>query len=110
MIYTSYFAKARRLRGRLVSIALYPPRGMKVESEPRLAPSRELLRAYKAGEVDEAKYTEIFMRQLAKLDPIEIGRKLEGSILLCYEGPGKFCHRHLVAEWLRKAGFRVVEI
>lgn len=25
-------------------------------------------------------------------------------VLLCYEKPGDFCHRHLVAEWLNKSG------
>jgi hypothetical protein len=24
---------------------------------------------------------------------------------MCYEKPGSFCHRHLVAEWLRENGF-----
>lgn len=26
-------------------------------------------------------------------------------ILLCYEKPSDFCHRHLVAEWFEKGGF-----
>ena len=25
--------------------------------------------------------------------------------LVCYEKPGDFCHRHLVAEWLRENGY-----
>ena len=30
--------------------------------------------------------------------------KLDSVILLCYEKPGDFCHRHLVADWLTKNG------
>lgn len=30
-------------------------------------------------------------------------------VLLCYEKPKDFCHRHLVAEWLNKAGFECKE-
>lgn len=29
--------------------------------------------------------------------------------LVCYEAPDKFCHRHLVAEWLNSAGYNVNE-
>lgn len=45
---------------------------------------------------------------LDKLDPEQVIKELEGFtgvssdkiILLCYEKPGDFCHRHLVADWL----------
>ena len=30
-------------------------------------------------------------------------------ILLCYEKPGDFCHRHLVADWLTKNGVNCIE-
>ena len=30
--------------------------------------------------------------------------KLDSVILLCYEKPGDFCHRHLVADWLTNNG------
>ena len=29
--------------------------------------------------------------------------------LICYENPSDFCHRHLVAEWLKKNGFECEE-
>jgi len=31
-------------------------------------------------------------------------------ILLCYEKPGDFCHRHLVADWLTKNGLKTIEL
>ena len=29
--------------------------------------------------------------------------------LLCYEKPDDFCHRHLVADWLNKNGYKCEE-
>lgn len=47
-------------------------------------------------------YVESYYETVLKpLDPGEILMKLkEGSILLCYEEPEDFCHRHIVAAWL----------
>ena len=41
-------------------------------------------------------------------------RRVEGHwhddiALICYEKPFDFCHRHLVAQWLRDNGFRCSE-
>ena len=30
-------------------------------------------------------------------------------VLVCYEIPSDFCHRHLVADWLRERGFDIEE-
>ena len=52
-----------------------------------------------------------WLERLAALDPHQVARELgDHAILLCWEDPGKFCHRHLVANWLRKSGFEVSEI
>jgi len=49
---------------------------------------------------------------LDKLDPKEVYEELgEDAILLCWEEPGEFCHRHLVAEWLMKhLGIEIKEL
>ena len=45
---------------------------------------------------------------LVDLDPLVVARKLKDLVdwkptfMLCYETPEKFCHRHVVAEWLEK--------
>lgn len=37
--------------------------------------------------------------------------KTDKVVLLCYESPEKFCHRHLVADWLNEGtGMNVQEI
>lgn len=35
--------------------------------------------------------------------------KVPEIALICYEKPPNFCHRHLVAEWLRRNGFECEE-
>lgn len=97
MIYTSYFAKYRGPDG--VSIALWPPRGYKGEQYKDLAPSRDILLAYK-NNPDEIAYEQEYNGQLSTLDKQKVIQDLDGKVLLCYEGKNKFCHRHLVAKWL----------
>ena len=63
---------------------------------------------------DTEKYTERFNAEiLAKCDAQSIydnelahNAKIRGKdkvVLLCYESAEKFCHRHLVADWLNDA-------
>ena len=92
-----------------VSIARYPPwRGpsaFKGRRYQALAPSKALLSAWKAGEISQAKYIEWFYQEtLSPLNPAQVFKELGAdAILLCYEPPGEFCHRRIVAEWLEKA-------
>ena len=65
-----------------------------------LAPSRELLKI-----VDEQIYRQLYYEQvLSKLDAQQVYADLgPDAILLCWESPGKFCHRRIAAEWMEKA-------
>jgi uncharacterized protein (DUF488 family) len=79
--------------------------------EPLLAPTREILDAYRKREIDWAEYESRFNtllreREVEKL--FELGA-LDRTCLLCSEPePGK-CHRRLVAEYLQ-AGLGGIEI
>jgi len=92
---------------RAVSIARYPPwrgssayRGKKYLA---LAPSKTLLKAWKTGEISQAEYTQRFYQETL-LDPSQVFQELGAeAILLCYEDPGKFCHRRLVTSWLEES-------
>lgn len=77
---------------------------------PELMPTSKLLWDYKQGVVNQEGYTEQYNAQLALLDPHKIAEEIgDNAILLCFEGPSKFCHRHLVAAWLNKHGYNVTE-
>ncbi len=70
---------------------------------PELAPTREILDAYRKGEGGWAAYERDFLRLMA-LRRVEsnIPRELiHESCLLCSEDTPEQCHRRLVAEYLR---------
>ena len=59
-------------------------------------------------------YTKLYYETiLSKIDVGQVKKIFEESVgtpcLMCYERPEKFCHRHLVAEFLNKNGFTVEE-
>ena len=108
MIHTSYYAKYRGMDG--VSIARYSPKWFKGGRDIELAPSAQLLLDYKHGHINDAIYSTYYRTQLDKLDPAKVYERLDGKVLLCYEKSTSFCHRHLVATWLRENGYEVQEL
>lgn len=56
------------------------------------------------GKIPEEENNQYYVQEywnqvLSKLDPEQIYRELDNSILLCYEPNTEFCHRHIVAAW-----------
>ena len=111
---TGYFAKAKQYADAgfaLVSIALkqpwFLPNGLRLFQLRHLAPSEELLALKDNPIVYAPKYmADILSEQnaeamLARLRNIATEAKTDKVVLLCWEAPGKFCHRHLVSSWLR---------
>lgn len=95
-IYTSNYARARKLPSHLtpVSISRGVPRFFSGASEKRLAPTWEMLK--KPREI----YDAMFIDYLSKLDAQVILNALpENPVLLCYETHNDWCHRRAVAEW-----------
>ena len=127
MIYTSYFGNIKKLKLKnpqlvLVSIAGKTPEWFDGKKLPELMPKYVWWKEWHDKYLDdESGIGEEFYRNryndtvLSKLDPRSIKYKLrcisdgKDVCLLCYETPDAFCHRHLVAEWLRDAGISCVE-
>ena len=112
-IATGYFAKSRAYADAgyaLVNIAKvapwFLPKELHLYSLPQLAPTDEILKLKN----NPMEYEPMYRAQiLSSLNPKVIyqrlwqicdSAKLDKAALLCYESPDKFCHRHLVAEWL----------
>ena len=117
-MYTTYFATLRKLPPGCVPIAICakPPAWYRGICYGKLAPRYGFFSEWKKTG-DDAYYTRCFQEQvLAHLDARTVYDELvslagTGDIaLVCYEAPDKFCHRHLVAEWLRENGFDVSEL
>lgn len=101
-MYTSYFGLMNRhpeLASKVVAIS----RGVGKWYEGRryldLAPSWGLVNLR-----DHEVYEREYRRQvLDRLDPAKVIQDLgEDAILLCWEKPGEFCHRRIVAAWLEE--------
>lgn len=102
MIMTSYFARYHGDNG--VCIARFPPDGYEGVSYPLLFPPAKELHKFKYHIIPQKEFEEAYKRKvLAKLDPFQIVRDLDGKVMLCYEGEDDFCHRRLVADWIQNA-------
>ena len=135
MIYTSYFAKLKSLPDNIIPISICgkAPGWYKGLQYKKLAPKFDFFMKWK-GNHDNEYFTKCFNEQV--LEPLNINDTLyeiyellpenEKTIwkmtnclpwenphvhiaLICYEKSSDFCHRHLVAEWLKENGFNVEE-
>lgn len=62
--------------------------------------------------MDHNEYTRQYLQLLIdrKADPQEILDLPDGTMLLCYETPTDFCHRHILADWVElKTGVHIPE-
>ncbi len=103
MIVTSYFGNWRNWPKDLKPLAIcryLPNMSKQIEQELRLAPPDALLKKYKSGEFNQADYEKAYLKLLDGYDPEVVAQVLDGTILICYEKPPAFCHRHIVAKWL----------
>lgn len=110
LIYTSYFAQVKNLPSDIVpiSIAAKQVPGWRYPVYKALAPTYNILYDYKR-DGDKDHYVAAYLRDVLRY---LFQEKLSGGkdiALICYEKSGSFCHRHVVARWLGKAGFVVKE-
>ena len=110
MIYTGYYSKLKTYREaglKTVSISRSEPKSIVVDGKiPELAPNQELYERYKAGNISEMEYTSIYLDQLDALGIRDILLKIhqygDDVVLLCWEAPKNFCHRHILAYYINK--------
>jgi hypothetical protein len=106
MIFTSNFHISGHLpQGVAVSRGI--PRGWQGRIYKPLAPSWDLVKIQ-----DPQEFIRLYRAQvLDRLEARQVVRELGGDdfLMLCWEPPGEFCHRRVVAAWLQKELGRVVE-
>ena len=118
-IYTTYFAKLNKLPKDIVVIPIsngipkYLDSSLSGMKYKKLIPPWYIVKDYQEDK-DEAKYTARYKELILNhLDPTvvcaELERMSQGKdvALVCYEKSGDFCHRHIVSEWMREAGYDV---
>uniref|UniRef100_A0A7C3Z3B1 DUF488 domain-containing protein n=1 Tax=Desulfobacca acetoxidans TaxID=60893 RepID=A0A7C3Z3B1_9BACT len=99
MIFTSSFQTAGHFP-QAVAISRGLPRGWQGRVYKALAPSWSLVKT-----TDQTRFIRLYKAQvLQKLNARQVLRDLGGDdfILLCWEAPGEFCHRLVVAAWFKK--------
>ena len=111
MILTSTFYSKGLAGKNLVSVARSNPRWFKGADCKLLAPSWPLLDDYKSKRINWDEYVTRYTRDvLDRLDVNKVGLQLDGWILLCWESPDDpHCHRHIIAQWLTRAGYPAEE-
>lgn len=110
------YAKCHAERDRNDLLFFAEERGIDYEHRPELAPTQDILDAYKKKKgkqkkIDWAAYERKFLklmaqRKIEKIDPAE----LNGACLLCSEDKPHHCHRRLVAEYLNRKWGGTVDI
>lgn len=136
MIYTSYFGRGRAKdndgwRENVIPVAICakPPKGFTGKWYKKLAPPYDLLMEWKRdpnnddyfGLKRKAYYDAVLnnldiravLRDLQRFYPgctmpLWLSKR-DHIVLLCYEKPGDFCHRHFVAQWLNDNGIKCEE-
>jgi hypothetical protein len=94
-----------------VAICLYPPIDWSGLRFPALEPERDIFFAIKNGQLTQKEYEKLYRENtLGKLDPQTILSMFNKNVLLCWEDPGEFCHRRIVAKWIQESiGIEVPE-
>lgn len=99
---TSYFAKSGN-NPRAVAISNGTKGFDRIRKCEALIPPWWLVDQLKRKETTAEEFTRIYRAQLDKLNPRLIAAQLgDEAILLCWEKPGDFCHRRIVADWLKE--------
>ena len=123
MFYTSYFAKMKSIPEGMIpiSICAKAPDWYNGLQYKRLAPTYDTLMRYKSNGDTEEFERDYKSQVLSKLnidDVVEelvdlvydVDTRFNSICLLCFEKSGDFCHRHLVAEELKKYGYDCEEL
>ena len=117
MIYTTYFDNIKNLPNNIVTISICgkAPEWYTGEKYKKLAPKYGFFMEWKKNK-DNKYYIEHFDDEvLSTLNQLDVVRELyeiagedKDIAIVCHEPIG-FCHRHLVASWMRKCDIKIKE-
>ena len=103
-IYTSNYARNGN-NPNAFGISYSSPQWFEGKRLSTLAPEWDMVDSIKKGSLTEEQYTQKYLLLLKqrKIDPQKLIDTLpDGAVLLCYESPGKFCHRRILAKWVEQ--------
>ena len=117
MFYTTYFAKLNSLPDIIVPISICgkAPDWYKGIQYKKLAPKLEFWKVWEETKDNDYYIENYYKSVLNKLNVEDVLKELyeiagsKNIALVCYEKPGDFCHRHLVADWFREYNIPITE-
>jgi hypothetical protein len=104
-IYTSYFGNNRKLNAagiKIICVAIGRPRFINAPQMLNVCPTRYMV----SGPCSREEYLRLYDQILANQDAHQVVSQIEmlsegqDVALCCYEKPGDFCHRHILAKWI----------
>lgn len=114
-IYTSYFGNIRNLNKegiKAICVAIGKPKFLNVPQMLNVCPTRYMI----SGACSHEEYLNLYDRILASQDANKVVEQIKALsdgqdvALCCYEKPGDFCHRHILAKWITEnTGIEVTE-
>lgn len=97
----------------LYSISNSVPKYFNIPKIKIFVPSWQIVNDYKMNIINESKYKELYTKQLEKIDFIAIYNHMinykQIPIFLCYEGKNKFCHRHILSDYMNNTGMFIIQ-
>lgn len=115
-ILTTYYKRLENFAGEMSNAVIVQVSNSKPKWFPwdclsykALMPDWDCVAALKNGSISEEEFTRRYKNKLNKLDRQTVLEELqykaesEGAntvYLVCWEASNKFCHRHILAEWL----------
>ena len=109
-IYTSYFANHKELQRhgiKMIGITRFPPKWFNGLNLDILSPTKDLLMDFKNGKITKDVFATRYIQELEAIGKQQICDKLISLsydcpiALCCYETSEDFCHRHILAEYLK---------
>lgn len=115
-IFTSYFGNSRKLKEagvNMICVAIGKPRFIAgIPQMLNVCPTRYMV----SGPCSREEYLKLYDRILASQDANQVVKQIEmlsggkDVALCCYEKPGDFCHRHILAKWITEnTGIEITE-
>lgn len=111
MIYTGYYGGLTSIAGDItkVQVSNSAPVPVDIKFEKAIPDWAFIVKPYKDGLITKEEYEQRYTLQLDKFREKILGvikyfsSADKDYILLCYEKPGDFCHRHILADYINKA-------
>lgn len=100
MLCVSYYAKAG-YHQKAVAISNGVPKWFAGRVYRKLAPPWWAVKKSQEGKLSDEEFAKVYWRYLDTLDWDEVLKELpDGAVLLCFEAPYQFCHRHVLTAYL----------